>query len=513
MGRAFRTGSWWRAIACGTFVLALLVPAVPAAADLPSSVASRVKRINTMLDAVDTALEADRLTTAQRKIMDANKVLAEIEKRYAGQFDESDPDYVAMLEHLADAEARVNAAESAAAGADAAAEQAEAANEALCQEWIRKLRPFVDHDSDDCLRIGADFNRSSPEQQARSLEAFPRAKGLYDELQSITFPVGKSMELRNIESSLAGALRYYEQEAADAAQEEACRAWVNTLAPYVDVGLGRMDRLLIASPTADPQQIKAQQALYEEALAYFKYYRSAEFPLGKSFRLQTIEEKLERTLAEFPEAMAQSQAMISGDVGKRLDAVIAYLDRDAAWKTDVGEKPPVVMERDLVTLREAVEGYAGGVSADDARLAELRRKLDMIERRDAEHRAIRAERTYQRPDQYAGHDLPALKDKARAVAAGAHAKTEILRITVPSRDWAIEDVLEFTDTSRTAIRRRITRSVRAEVVLRDAKGTVWLQEVYLGQDRLPDGGWGELKGHTTWVDAMAAANVGKAPPD
>jgi hypothetical protein len=499
-------------LACGAFVLAMLVPTVPAAADLPSSVASRVKRINTLVEAVDTALEADRLMTAQRKIKDANKVLAEIEKRYSGKFDESDPEYVAMLDGLEAAEAKVRAAEDAAAGADAAAKEAEAANEALCAEWIERLRPFVDHESADCLLIGADFNRAAPERQARCRAAFPKARALHEELQSVSFPTGRSMELRNVESSLASRLKYYEEEAADAAQEEACHAWVETLAPYVEVGLGPTGKLLIASPTANPGQIREQEALYEEALAYFTLYKKAEFPLGKTYRLQTIEESLARTLDEFPAAMAESRAMISGDVATRLDGVLGYLERDTAWKTDVKKKPPIVMERDLVALREAIDGYAGGASPDDARLVELRRKLETIERLDAEHRAVRAERTYQRPDGYAGKDLDTLKEKAREVASKAHPKAQILRVTVPSRAWAIEDVLEFTDTSRTALRRRITRSVRSEVVLKDAEARVWLQEVYLGQDRLPDGSWGQLKGHTTWMDRMAEKNVGKAPP-
>ena len=83
---------------------------------------------------------------------------------------------------------------------------------------------------------------------------------------------------------------------------------------------------------------------------------------------------------------------------------------------------------------------------------------------------------------------------------------------MPGREWAIENVIEWTDTSRTALRRRVTRSVRAEVALEQPDGSVVLQEVYLGQDRLPDGGWAGLKGHTTWADPMIAENLGKFVP-
>ena len=65
---------------------------------------------------------------------------------------------------------------------------------------------------------------------------------------------------------------------------------------------------------------------------------------------------------------------------------------------------------------------------------------------------------------------------------------------------------------RTARRRRITRSVRAQLAVKLAGGEVRLQEVYLGQDKLSSGAWGTLKGHTTWSDAMSANNVGKDAP-
>ena len=101
-------------------LLAGLVLAPAAAADLPGSVASRVKKINTALEAVDQAIVAGRLQTAQRKLKDAQRPLQEIQKRYAGKFDENDPAYQAMLTRLAEVTGKVKAAEHEAAAADAA---------------------------------------------------------------------------------------------------------------------------------------------------------------------------------------------------------------------------------------------------------------------------------------------------------------------------------------------------------------------------------------------------------
>ena len=489
-------------------LLAGMVMPTQAEAALPSSVASRVARINTVLNAAEKALDDDHLTTAQRKLDEANKILKEIHGRYAGKFDEADPVYKAMTDHLAAATTKVESAASAAAGAAEAGKQAEAANEALCEEWIGKLGPFIDRKSENYLRIGSDLNAASPEDQAMSKAAYPRAKSLFEQYQKVEFPLGKSMEMKNVELRLVGALEEYGNEEASAAQDAACQPWIDRLAPFVDGGMGS-PKYLIASPTASAQQIAEQQAIFEEATLAFAEYQKAEFPLGKSWRLETLEEAMASRLQEFPKAMAESQAMMSGDVGKRLDQMLAFMTRNAAWKEDVTKKPPVVMERDLAPLREAVDAYAETVGTDDTKLAELRATLTTIETTNAEHRAIRADRTFQRPDGYTGSDLKELKSKAESVALAAYPKSKALHVTVPSRDWAIEDVVEYTDTTNSALRHRTTRSVRAEVAIKDADGKIWLQEIYLAQDKLPDAGWSALKGHTTWADPMSPKNVGK----
>jgi len=182
-----------------------------------------------------------------------------------------------------------------------------------------------------------------------------------------------------------------------------------------------------------------------------------------------------KTLDEFPKSTAQSQALMSGSIRDRLDAVLAYFDRDVAWKNDVTKKPPTIMDRDLKPLREEVDRYAGTVKKDDPSLAELRSKLKTIETRDEENRVVWAQRTYQKPDGYSGADIGVLQKKAREVALAAYRNGTVLRVTVPTKDWQIEDVVEATDTTRTALRRRITRSVNAQAAVKDSTGKVWLQ--------------------------------------
>jgi hypothetical protein len=170
------------------------------------------------------------------------------------------------------------------------------------------------------------------------------------------------------------------------------------------------------------------------------------------------------------------------------------------------------MERDLKPLREEIQRLAANNAVDEAGLTALKTKLDAIVKKDEEHRRIRSERTFQMPDRYQGADIEKLKAKAVEVIGTEQKDAKVLRVTVPSRDWAVEDVVEATDTTRTALRHRITRSVRAQLAVKRADGKVYLQEVYVGQDKQGDATWGPLKGHTTWADWMAEGNVGKEMP-
>jgi len=510
MGRVCVLTSVYRCVWAMVLVACAAGVARAAEEKLPSAVKSRVTRINSMLDQANKALEADRLTTAQRKIKDARKVMKEIQDRYAGKFSPEDPDYKAMAERL---EATAKKVEDAAAAASASAEQAakaKAENEALCKAWVDKLDPFVNYKSDLYLRMGAELNNASAEDQAKSKQAYVKAKALMEEYQQVKFPLGKTQELKNVESRLTGTMKYYGEAEASQKQEQACAEWVARLRPFADVGAGS-DKLLIASPTVNAEQIKAQKAIYEEAKAAFEEYRKAEFPLGKTWRLEQLEAELQKRLEEFPQAMAESMAMMSGDIGKRLDAVLEYLQKDKAWQSDKSKKPPIIMERDLKPLQEEVQRMAGTGAADEAKLAELKGKLKAIGDKDAEHRRIRSERTYQAPDGFKGSELAALKAKAVEVVKAEYKDVKVLRTTVPSKEWAIEDVIEATDTTRTALRHRITRSVRAQLAIKRDDGKVYLQEVYLGQDKQGEG-WGSPKGHTTWSDWMREENVGKDGP-
>ncbi len=493
------------------FTLSVFTSAASAEDPLPSSVSSSIKRINSMLDQAVKGLEADRMTTAERKLADAKKELETLKKRYSGKFPEDHSEYVAMLNRLDEVAKLVESGAGAAAEVAQQQAEAKAKNDALCQEWADKLAPFTKHGDEKYLRIGRELNGATPEEQAQSRAAFQEAKALMAEYDKVQFPLGKTMTLQNAESSLRSSMGYYQQDEDKDAQEQACAEWVAKLRPYADLGM-HSDKLLIASVTVNAEDLKQRQAIYAEAKTLFEAYQQAEFPLGKTYQLQQLETYLSRELEEFPKTLAESQAMMSGDIEKSLDATLAFMTRDTSWEQDKLKKPPVVMERDLKPMRQRVEEAASASSESDPKVVAIRSKLKQIVELNEKHAKVRADRTFQRADGFGGSELKSLKNKANEVVEAGYKGVSVLRTTVPSKAWGIEDVIEATDTTNTALRHRITRSVRAQVAIKLSDGTVYLQEVYIGQDKQPDGGWGEMKGHTTWRDPMNASNVGTDAP-
>jgi hypothetical protein len=162
-----------------------------------------------MLDQTDKALEADRLTTAQRKITDVRKVIKEIQDQYAGKFSPKHADCKAMAERR---EAMAKKVEDAAAVASRSAEQAARGrpeNEALRKAWVEKLEPFANCRSDLYPRIGAELNNASAEGQAKIRQAYAKPQVPMEEYHQVALPLGKTQELKNVEPQLTGTMKYY----------------------------------------------------------------------------------------------------------------------------------------------------------------------------------------------------------------------------------------------------------------------------------------------------------------
>ena len=123
----------------------------------------------------------------------------------------------------------------------------------------------------------------------------------------------------------------------------------------------------------------------------------------------------------------------------------------------------------------------------------------------------RTERTFMKPDQFKGDEMKVIKQLVQDIVLKEYEEGKVLRTTVISSDWKEEAVDEWTDTTKTAIRHRVTRSVTAQAAVK-ADGKVLLLTLDISKDRQSDGTWAALKGHIMFTDPMLETNVNKEEP-
>lgn len=196
---------------------------------LPSSVASRLQKIDKALDAVETSLTKNQLQSATSKIKTAHKTMDEIEKRYSNKIPAGNKEMKAVTDRLAAVTEKVNQAQASAAEMAKAEADLRKQKEAQSQEWITKFSPFRDFHNESYLLMGSNFNSASKERQEKCRQAYAKANSLMAEYQKTEFPNGKTTNLLHMESGLLNILRNFNEGEAKDKQVEACSEWVEKL--------------------------------------------------------------------------------------------------------------------------------------------------------------------------------------------------------------------------------------------------------------------------------------------
>lgn len=171
-----------------------------------------------------------------------------------------------------------------------------------------------------------------------------------------------------------------------------------------------------------------------------------------------------------------------------------------------GAQPPLPMSDDAFDPIGDKLARAGRLlGAHEPRVEAARARLDRALAMNQALRQARIAETRMATGQFKGEALPALRLKAAAVAAAARPDARMLRCVVSSPDWREESVIEWTDSTRTAWRHRVTRWVTAQAAVKDSECR--LLTLHLAQDRRADGTWGDLYGHVMHSDPMLEQNV------
>lgn len=290
--------------------------------------------------------------------------------------------------------------------------------------------------------------------------------------------------------------------------------WVVKLSPYAASNPGQKgydkDKQFVAGATDNVEEMQHRLKVYNELSPLFAEYKKVEFPGGKSSDLEQIERSLEHGLKTFAEEFKSRIAQRLAEVDGQLDHAARFLKEQKA-KIGGKEKPLPLQKEMLPDMMKQVDAIAAVAPKDDPNLAAVREKLSAVQSLSAEVRGAFVDQTIVSPDKYTGADLPALKTKAEQIVLAKFADAKILRVTVTSGDWKEEKVIEPTDTTNTALRLRITRSVTAQVAAKRGD-EVKLHTLDISKDRRTDGTFGDFYGHIMFTDVMLEKNVNAAAP-
>jgi hypothetical protein len=305
-----------------------------------------------------------------------------------------------------------------------------------------------------------------------------------------------------------------EAQAAGAAREEQSREWIPRFQAYMaSPGIeGHNPDLLVFVPgTSEPEKFGEAYARYEAFKMFLEEYKNTEFPAGRTDKLIDLADvKAPDHIRYFEEGFADRIESVAGYAETEIDDAMEYLAKDNGWKSDNTVKPYLLDHKRMSAIQGAVKNVNAALPADDTVRKRVQEKFDALAAKDKENREIRKQRTFMKPDRYKGKDMAELKTKAESLVKNdAREGGTPLRTTIISEDWNEQTVEEWTDTSKTAWRRRTTRSITAQVAARTGEGVRCIT-VALARDKQSDGSWGPLYGNLhQYSEPMLEANVNK----
>lgn len=330
-------------------------------------------------------------------------------------------------------------------------------------------------------------------------------------------PEYKALEVRiqEIETAVASAekKRADKQAAADAAAaglKAESDKWVARLKPYV-TGRGQPgydpERYFVASYTAERDEMARRSTIYGMVAKHMNAYRAAGLGEGISDELRLIVREIDHGLKTFQESTTSMAELKLGEAKRQIDYITVWLDKEAK-KIGSKDMPASMNRMTFESARRDLDTASNLLGAEEPRVKALEVEYGAALALDARLAQARVARTRMIPDRFKGSELESLKKKATEILVAAKSDIEILRTSVITPDWKEESVVEWTDTTRSTLRHRVTQSVSAQVAGK-AKSKTTLYTLHIAKDRRTDGSWGGLYGHVMFKDPILEENVGK----
>ena len=286
--------------------------------------------------------------------------------------------------------------------------------------------------------------------------------------------------------------------------------WVAVLKPYV-TGLGKAgydpERYFVASFTEEKTEMAKRFTIFGMLSADMESYRESDLGENATDELKLVVRDIDYALKTFQESTSLMAELKIKEAERQMDYIIKWLNTEDK-KTGSDELPNTMNKMTFMSARRDLDGATGLLGKNDERVKRLENKYQAALNLDAKLAKIRVEQTRMIADNFDGSELTILKKKSEEVLRKAKAGVKVLRTTVVSSDWQEENVIEWTDTSRSALRHRVTRSVSTQVAGK-LDGETTLYTIHIAKDRRTNGSWGQLQGHIMFEDPILEKNVQK----
>ncbi len=286
--------------------------------------------------------------------------------------------------------------------------------------------------------------------------------------------------------------------------------WVAVFKPYV-TGKGRPgydpERYFVASFTEDQKEMTRRTRIFGLVATDRQAYTKSKLGDNATDELGLIVRDVDHAIKTFQESTAMMADVKIKSAERQMNYITDWLQKESQ-KSGSDELPNSMNKLTFQNARRDLDGAARLLGEADSRVSKLEAQYQAALAQDAKLAQIRVKKTRMIGDKFRGPELKMLKKKTNEVLSDAKAGVNILRTTVVSADWQEESVIEWTDTSRSVLRHRITRSVSSQAAGKLGQETI-LYTIHIAKDRRTDGSWSQLRGHIMFEDPILEENVDK----
>jgi hypothetical protein len=208
--------------------------------------------------------------------------------------------------------------------------------------------------------------------------------------------------------------------------------------PDVVAAKGRMDMY---------QRMK----LYVEASNLFAEYQKTQFPEGKTDELLDLEKKLAYKLKTYNEELKMAADRYFEKAASEIKRGKSNLDKNEE-RTKDGKTKPILLHALVLNGIARDIAWTENLMPGDSRIPELKKEFEALQKEQGRWREKMIESTVMIPHKFNGKESSALKEMSENIVKNKFSDAKILRVNVISSDWKEERALEYTDTTKTAIR-------------------------------------------------------------